>query len=259
MPSPLDTIRLKTTRAEKHFQEFKRMLGFGPDPLTPPKVTGIHLESDWTLHITTSDPTEPSPDVGLAFGDAIHQLRSSLDHLICALAMRNHSPDVCEKFGLQFPIMKDLRDFCAYRLVSQGTLRCLIGSSEFKVVEDAQPYKRNAIEPTKDPLYVLSKLDNIDKHRLVIKFEHRVSGDFSITSKSGPTVDFTVHKQHVKDQTQPLNLGGVAYPPSPFKVDVKRFEPLVVLPEEDLNVFAVFRPIKTRVNEIIDSFDPFFP
>ena len=114
------------------------MLGFGPDALTPPKKSSIYLKSDWTLEVAISDETEPGPDAGLVLGEAIHQLRSTLDHLVCALAMRTHPRDACEKFKLQFPIHKDPLDFCANHLVSQGKLRCLIGATEFDVIEQAR-------------------------------------------------------------------------------------------------------------------------
>lgn len=259
MNNPAETLRLKIHRANAHVDDLKAALGIGPKAIGPAHTHGIGLQDDGTLHYSTDIPI-PGTDCGIIFGDAIHQLRAVLDHLICALASRHRDRSICEKLRLQFPIHKDLIDFCADRLVSQGTLKCILGSSEFSQIEESQPYKRQPINPTSDPLYILSKLDNIDKHRVVLVFDQRLhmSGFFENSEGLHP---FKIH-QPVKPGTQVLDFSG-ALPQPPFGVHVNDLTPFIVLSETDgvcdgRQVFALFRDMESAVVKVIDRFEPFF-
>jgi hypothetical protein len=260
MSTVLDTLRLKIERADAHLGELKAALGIGPKAVGGPHSHGIGLEDDWTLQYSTDVPI-PGPDCGIIVGEALHQFRSVLDHLICALAMRKQPRSVCERFKLQFPIYKDLIDFCANPLVSQGRMQCLLGAREFRFIEESQPYERNRIDPASDPLYILSKLDNVDKHRLVLVFDQRlnISGFFESAAGIAP---FTNVHQPVKPGTQVLDVGR-PLPNPPFAVHVEDLAPFIVFTETDgicdgKAVFPLLRAMQGIVVTILEGAERFF-
>jgi hypothetical protein len=95
-------------------------------------------------------------------GDCIHNLRSALDALIYALAVRDSgsNPPPVER-SLQFPITGSVGDFNR----SLAMIRPLAPGTQTRI-ERAQPYNR--WHPQLPPLLcLLNKFDNLDKHRLL--------------------------------------------------------------------------------------------
>lgn len=258
MTAPMDAIRLKVKRATEHFNNFKAALNIGDSAIGPPRTQGIHLQDDWTLKYSTDSPV-PGPEAGIILGDAIHQLRSALDHLICALVVRTHNRLKCT--DVNFPIHKTAKEFADNWRISQGVLEALIGSSELAQVELSQPYKRNPTNPIRDPLYILGQLDNIDKHRIVLMFDQRLKMAGSIES-GGVTKPFSVREQPVKPGTQVLDVGW-PLPDPPFGVQVDDMTTYVVLTETDgvadnRRVLGLFREMRRDVTAVLDEFNRFF-
>src|SRR5689334_5464745 len=85
MSASLDPAKAKVNWAEKHFGDFKDIV-FG-------RNTGIDTRSTTVPHYDVARDVErapanflaPSRECRLAFGDAVHQLRSSLDHIVYAM------------------------------------------------------------------------------------------------------------------------------------------------------------------------------
>jgi len=260
MDEHLQNVRLKMARADAHIEEVKAALNIGPRAVAGQRTHGIGIQDDWTLEYTTDIPV-PGPECGIILGEAIHQLRSALDHLLCALAMRNHDRSICEELRLQFPIHKDAAGFLSNRLVSQGTLESALGTREFRFVEDSQPYQRNQLSPTFDPLYILGQLDNIDKHRIVLVLDQRlaISGYFESAKGMAP---FAVSHQPVKPGAQALDVGR-PLPEPPYAVRVENMAPFIVFSETDglcdgAGIFPMFRAMQGTVATIIDGSVRFF-
>jgi len=256
----IEILRLKLARADANVEQLKAALGIGPNAVGPLKTHGIDLQPDGTLHYSTNAPI-PGPDCGIILGDALHQFRSVLDHLVCAFASRGKTHSICEKFRLQCPIHKDLLDFCANTLVSQGTLKLLIGAKEFQLIEEAQPYKRNTINPTADPLYILSQLDNIDKHRIVLIFDQRLAISGYFETADHIEVFATTH-QKVKPGTQVLDVRR-PIPDRPFTVHVDDMAPFIVFAEtntaaDGMGVFPMLRAMQGLVVGIVEDSAKFF-
>lgn len=88
MAAELDIVRLKVTRAEKHFEDFKADVGVGPNARKLPDAAYTKTDlAAGTLTYISLAPV-PSPEARIILGDSIHQLRSALDHMVCALATR---------------------------------------------------------------------------------------------------------------------------------------------------------------------------
>lgn len=94
------------------------------------------------------------PDWSLRAGEAVQNLRSSLDHAIYASAKRPNS-------RTQFPIFTDE---CEFKVLGRKNIE-RVPEAKWAFIESAQPYKRTKSEPQWDPLELLRVLSNRDKHR----------------------------------------------------------------------------------------------
>ena len=90
---------------------------------------------------------------------------------------------------------------------------------EYDAIEQTQPYKRDPIHPDTDPLYIISKLDNIGEHRLILELQHTVSTSGTIFPQGGPPMQFKVIKHPVILRTGKLDIE-VPLPDSPYEMSV---------------------------------------
>src|SRR5262249_11008625 len=160
----LDGAKTKVQWAEKHFSDFKDIV-FG-------RSTGVDTRKTTVLHYDLKRPSNPTPallapppECRLAFGDAVHQLRSSLDHIVYALIEPlTKDPQVLRK--VDFPVYVEENRF--KRSPGVGHLQRLLPAEKFAAILAAQPYRRNPTAARSEPLWILSELDNIDKHRTIL-------------------------------------------------------------------------------------------
>lgn len=131
------------------------------------------------LHLRVSAP--PPPRLALLVGEAVHQLRASLDNLVVILADQSAGSRLSadEARHLQFPIASTAEAFV-------GSTRQLRGLREDFIdrIEEVQPYhllsyshgEAAPIRADQEPLAELRELSNHDKHRRVHLVLHRASG-----------------------------------------------------------------------------------
>lgn len=104
--------------------------------------------------------------VAFTAGDAVHNLRSTLDHLVWQLRIANEGdppdPLPSDWRNLQFPICDSLSNF-----TDESNRRlCGLGAQSVQYIQDHQPFMTpDPADPTKDSLVVLRTLSNVDKHR----------------------------------------------------------------------------------------------
>ncbi len=101
-------------------------------------------------------------DWGAIIGDAIHNLRSALDLLICRLVVANNGR---VKRSTGFPVGDNLKEFeAALSKKAEG-----ISADAVKLVGSFHPYKgSDNFRGPHNALWQLHKLDVLDKHRLLI-------------------------------------------------------------------------------------------
>lgn len=173
MAHPLDSARLKVHRARGHLDaldiERKRFTDTNPFRLVvePDLATGEDV-----VRFRCDEPIRVPLVLGLIAGDAIHNLRSALDHVIYQLALAGGG----DGDRTQFPIFEDGHAYADH----VGRLLEGVPEDERSKIKELQPFRaRTLIEagaapPTtaRDPLAVnmylmfLGRLDNLDKHRL---------------------------------------------------------------------------------------------
>ncbi len=153
--------RARLDRAHDHVQtvthELRRWLDvhapFPTDELDP--TTGSNV-------VRAALSEEIPAAWGPLIGDALHNLRSSLDHLAFALTVANTQgslPATLER-SCEFPIFSTEERFQK----SAGRAVGGIAEDARRVIADLQPYQRGK-DFGIDPLWLLHELSNIDKHR----------------------------------------------------------------------------------------------
>jgi hypothetical protein len=147
------SARLKIERAKKHIRDLDAEKGafLGGDPYRG--VPRFNPEMDRTEYILQNIPVIPD-NIPLILGDAVHNLRSALDHLACELVRSEN----VEPRGVYFPIFESAAE---YESKSAGKTKGMPESAK-KIIARMKPYLGGH-----DILWGLHKLDIIDKHRLL--------------------------------------------------------------------------------------------
>lgn len=266
MSAQIDVLRLKVERANKHFNDFKIAVheSLGSEPtLHSHSVQG---QPDGTLKYSTDFP-KPTAQAGLVFGDAIHQLRATLDHLVCALAMRQHDRTVCKDNRLQFPICKSAHDFQSFhqhQLMKGQAISLfehIVGLDAFRLVKECQPYERDPGNPKEHPLFILSNLDNIQKHRIILVLDQRLNIKGRIVDGNG-VVPFHRRDHPAVNGAQVVDVGR-PLPQGSFHMEVDQAARSIVLQETDgicdgKRAMALFRDMRAAVTDVLTRFDKLF-
>lgn len=182
----LGAVYLKLDRAEVHIETIRAEIsafeerdpspfGFRAEP-TPLRDNTIQYD----LYAVIRE--EPPRELGLIVGDAIQNIRAALDYLVYALA----SPQVRGERRTQFPIYLEQRDFDEH---SPSMLKGLM-PDERDLIERVQPFMASGV-PREDPLAILNRLSNRDKHHLLVTMVASVSETDSWVSSNNAEVRFT--------------------------------------------------------------------
>jgi len=131
-----------------------------------------YLMSEPVEHLVEADPTDhryvvtvkvirqPPVELALVFGDALHNLRASLDYMARGLVIANGG-DPIDRGGARstaFPIRK-------VRPEQPISIFPGISPAARDQLEAVQPFSSD--DPARHPLAILDELENRDKHRLL--------------------------------------------------------------------------------------------
>lgn len=250
---PLRGIRHKLDRADEQYDTMAAaVLGFVVERPIEFK-TGIHQER---RQITLfADVKKTCPEIwGVLIGEFVHNLRSALDHLVWELVIHaTGDPPTSKK--TQFPIFQTPE---GYESRSEPYIRGVSSAAE-AMIRATQPF--NALEPAKNPLWMLHELSNFDKHRTL-----------HVTAMAFQVAELEVSGLPIAAQTQIMNRkplhgfsGLVSFSftedtwPSDISGDHIRWDgtvkPDVVFdhgnPAEGMSVLSVMFSIKTEVRSDI--------
>jgi len=210
------------------------------------------------------DSPDPPARWSVLIGDIASNLRCSLDHLACQLAVMNNRTPGRET---AFPIFEDE---AKYRSSGTQMIR-LLSLGHQAIMDEFQPYPGNPNQAANHPLLVLKELRNLDTHREV----HSLVLSINIPQQP-------LHSaRHVRDGLWEFSLAGHRGKKSRIRLGngdsliltgriQGGFPTQVVFGQDDLDdltpqllkgkdVLEQLRAIQARIKDIITRFSPYFP
>jgi hypothetical protein len=155
----------KIVRADKHISDLQIECDRFKE--SRPYIIDINRDSQTGETVYYLRCIEPIPcDIALIAGDVLNNLRSALDHVMWHFASQ-HAPVPNEK-SVYFPI---LGSAVSYDLLLRGEKIAYLRQNIIGVLDTIKPYKGG-----NDLLWKLHKLNNLDKHRLLIPVAHTYTG-----------------------------------------------------------------------------------
>jgi hypothetical protein len=157
----LSSVHLKLDRAKEHIETFRQDLKTFLECDPPPfgfrteKSPGVGEAVEYVLYAIVRK--RPPREFALVIGDAIQNMRIALEYF----AYEVSSPKARKAGKTWFPIL--LKKPKKFNPPGIATVK----GFERAFIKRLQPYMANKI-PSDDPLAVLRKLSNLDKHQLLI-------------------------------------------------------------------------------------------
>jgi hypothetical protein len=166
---PLDSSLAKVRRAYRNIRQFERETETAPDGEMPLMCLAKTFDATDSAYVLTLAELRPIPlRTLLLLDEAVHHLRSALDHVLFAVALADSGE---EQASTQFPLLSSPDDWGKPPRGDYTQRRLLAGVSDAhrEAIEKRQPYHPWTFRGTSfpHPLKVLNDLSNDNKHRFV--------------------------------------------------------------------------------------------
>jgi hypothetical protein len=271
----LSLIRLKIERAKQHILDLNLQLKAFLDSNPYVVQTQRNPETRQLIYYLARVRDVP-PIISLVAGDIIQNLRSALDHLAYQLYMLGPGG---EAGGIgsrtYFPIADDS---AKYKIEAPRKIKGLRPDA-IKTIDAIEPYKGGRTDKS-DALWRLEKMNNIDKHRLLIAIGSQfhgvdIGGDFEralqegmakappeIAANFGAIPKFALFLNPA-DRMWPLKAGQQLFIDAPdakvdqnrqFRFQVAFGEPKIL---EGEPIIETLKQMADLVDNLIVSFRPF--
>lgn len=182
-PKPdLSSVHLKLDRANEHIETFRLNLEAflegdpAPFDFRTEEPSSPDKSGEYVLYAIVREP--PPREFALVIGDAIQNMRIALEYLAYELS----SPKARKNGSTAFPIYEDATKFNPSGIAS-------VKGNERALIERVQPYAASKI-PSNDPLAILRKLSNLDKHQLLVPMIAAVRLDESWVASDNADINF---------------------------------------------------------------------
>jgi hypothetical protein len=264
MPDPFESVLWKIGRAKVHIEAAKQIFqSFAQSNAYV--LSGDFDRKRWVFTLTV-DTVAPLPtDLSLTIGDAAHNARSALDHLMFVLAKPKSKQ---EARYVYFPIGRTHRNFMSMLKNRKRNPIPGVPRGVKAVLESLQPYHRRK-RPKAAYLWELKQIDDWDKHRTLSTTTSAVSGiDASATFKKVKGTTALIDKKLFPGILNPgAVLARLKFLKSAIEPDVQMHPKLIIHPVfgsgtageiEGLNVVdTVRRAINFIESDVVPSFRPF--
>jgi hypothetical protein len=269
----LDSPRLKLDRADEHLDVLDEELRVFFKAYAEGKVLEHALDGPW--HVVLANPPAkalpPPARLSLICGDAIQNLRASLDHLVWQLVLlEGNRPGGWTRF----PITLHVNDFNSSVRAPKDPKKSpsplqgiTVDSEAWTLIEEAQPYNGGVMgkDPDIHELRFLAFLSNTDKHRTLMSqlvFPGRATlRDIIDCNPDAEIVEYRVPNQPLSlvEKTEIVRARFSEAGPDP-QVRVKRKLPVQPSFGDGTNQVPLFtiKHIRGHVRRFIDRFDRFF-
>ncbi|HEY3436014.1 MAG TPA: hypothetical protein VGK41_10215 [Solirubrobacterales bacterium] len=252
--------RLKLDRAKRHLGDLESVIErfFETDPY----LVAVEDNSETNRREFRVVRAQPVPmDLSVIGGDAVHNLRSALDHLIWQLVLANGGKP---NKRTAFPVWGSEADFVASRPgYAKG-----VSEEAVEVLYGLKPYKGG-----NDALWRIHQLDIVDKHRLLLavamRQEHVVldmTASFNRTAEAEgwepipdlppmPVALNPAEREIVEEGSLVFSapLGDQSHDDAQFAFQIALCEPEVPIYEP---VVKALHELTSFVDEVIDLFAP---
>jgi hypothetical protein len=208
---------VKLSRAKHHVEELRAAVG-QLDVVTTDSIVGAPSDEDSSVLVyRVTQVPEIDPSVSAIAGDVLHNLRTALDHVAWQLVLLG---DGQPNENTTFPLV----DTATNR---DGTPRAPLvvkpGINDPRImaaVAAMQPIAeaRHGHDPKTDALGIIGRLNNIDKHRLLLTVVHALDRDLPAywgqsEGDPSPTYKFNVGPLAANDVVATFDFGGAPPPP----------------------------------------------
>jgi hypothetical protein len=249
MDHPLTSCARKLDRAVAHFRSLHSMAGKYISDEEPfiyhPKIDMQH--SRYVVRVEVDVPIPP--ELSLIAGDFIQNLRAALDHLVWQLVIANgQRPDTGNAFPIhsQKPTRKN-RGLERWRRQTRG----LHPAADYWI-DQIQPYRRPN-GPSRDPMTILARLSNEDKHRVVLSSVASVPHPDTAEPRMNitPISDVGPIKSYELEARKPLESGDVLLEAA---IEITGPNPNIHL-DGELPLEVAFGQVLIPVEGLVDLFD----
>jgi hypothetical protein len=243
---PFAGARLKVARADVHIAAMLQAVE--ELDLVPHHPT---VEGDGTLtamHTWTVQLPIPPSDISLIVGDAVHNLRSSLDLMMSAVMLLRAGRSA----GAKFPFAEDM-----------SKLKVILRKDHDKAGQDIggliRSYAPVKIQGNK-LLRALHDLDIIDKHRIIISTLSIInSGGIHLMFRDGSSLDMSDRVNFIADKDGKARMIAVTGNDPGQLVAWKPCKPTLVfadgMPLEFAPITQSVMEMREMIVEIIDAFE----
>lgn len=259
MGHSLEGVKLKIARAAEHLDalgaEASAYLDSGPY-----EVVGQPQPDGDTL-LVCKVHQDPPLRLSVLLGDFLHNLRSSLDHLAWQLVLANGGTP---GRSTSFPIL--LKRGKILPRITGG-----VSAKAVDLVESLQPYNNASGSSREHPLWVLSTLNNIDKHRefniAVLNVSDMLQADLLTEDGTGIYMTFQFPSNVGKDKliTDGAVIGKPPFPAGPGRKWGIGVQTRLALQETkeagpfgSLSLFKVAERLLGHVRDVVPEFEQFF-
>lgn len=261
-----DSWWLKLARAEKHLNDLEIEIACyahdRPYRIEQTTSKGNRGQFSYAIRFTS----EPDPRMRLILGDAIHNARSSLDHLAAAMVPSSRRDKA------SYPIL--MRDLWAVdeagefvipddeaRASFERAVRGMVPEAVALLLE-MQPF-RIGVNAPQDALGILSRFENADKHRNLSTLEPGIQDGVAVISARGrygaqPAPGF----RHDTAEIANFNWPDFDPPLTDSEAAVELYGPVVIavktIGEGGYTNLAEFREVLRYLREdIVPALEPF--
>lgn len=208
--------------------------------------------SEWVVQIRVK--TQPPLRWSTIVGDAVHNLRSSLDYFVYDLARRDTGK--ARPRGTQFPIIAT--DAADYRRAASAGVQ-MLEPRHRRIIRQLQPYQHD--DPGTHPLAILNQLSNADKHRLLhptIGFLGGAGYRFELRQDVCAIRETRFSFGALEDGAEIVRIQIDTDGPNP-RIEVGgEFEFDLAFRETDQSVIGTLFEIRLEIGSILDWFTPVF-
>jgi hypothetical protein len=162
MPLPnslpwMESVDAKLRRAHEHLDTLETTIADFVKNTKRTLILKIDPHQNVNLMYWVDDPYPPMR-LSAIVGDCVYNTRSALDNLICGLVRTTKPSSGCG--NTKFPIHVRASEWNDSAVALKG-----IPEAARKLVKTLQPFNRPETSREIDPLHILNKLSNRDKHR----------------------------------------------------------------------------------------------